>query len=199
MMMEHRCGIGLMSRELVKSAFSYIGCKKAKSAGEQGNRGGRERGRNDDHSRWCNGKDNTWEMGTTTRDVLGIDAKATFHQTDHGKLPFSYSSGVFEFGRGVRSLLPNLRFGELLNWWDVMFSDLFCVGISAKTLSNTDLKLDNQVSVTESHPVSSNCNYIWYMKSFKSQFQTSSRWYSFTNIDESIRTGSGMTYRRELW
>ena len=32
------------------------------------------------------------------------------------------------------------------------FSDLFAVGISAKTLGNMNLELENQVSVTESHP-----------------------------------------------
>ena len=67
--------------------------------------------------------------------------------------PFSYSSSFKQFGRGVRTPLPDLRFGELLNQWDVTFSDLIVLGISARTLSNMDLELDNQVSVTESHLV----------------------------------------------
>jgi hypothetical protein len=33
----------------------------------------------------------------------------------------------------------------------VIFTDLFIVSISAKTLSNMDLELDNQVGVMESH------------------------------------------------
>jgi hypothetical protein len=35
----------------------------------------------------------------------------------------------------------------------VRFSELLAFGISVKTLSNTNLELDNQVSVMESHPV----------------------------------------------
>ena len=69
------------------------------------------------------------------------------------KLPFPDSSGVLEFGRGVRILPPDLRFEELLNCLDLMWSDFFSGGISARTLSATNLKLDNQVSATESHPV----------------------------------------------
>ena len=35
-----------------------------------------------------------------------------------------------------------------MRWWDVMFLDLFAVSISAKTLGNMNLELENQVSVT---------------------------------------------------
>jgi hypothetical protein len=68
-------------------------------------------------------------------------------------LPFSYSSSFKQFGRGGRTSLPDLRFGELLNQWDMTFADPIVLGILARTLSNTDLELDNQVSVTESHPL----------------------------------------------
>ena len=47
---------------------------------------------------------------------------------------------------------------------DVMALDLFSVGTSARTLNATDLELEIQVSVTESHPVietiNNTCAYI---------------------------------------
>jgi hypothetical protein len=43
---------------------------------------------------------------------------------------------------------------------DVMALDLFSVGTSARTLNATDLELEIQVSVTESHPLS----YLWSLE-----------------------------------
>jgi hypothetical protein len=52
----------------------------------------------------------------TDSDVLGVEnAGTTLHQMDQAQLPFSDSSGRLEFGKGVPTLLPNLRFEELLN------------------------------------------------------------------------------------
>ena len=77
-----------------------------------------------------------------------------------GKLPFSVSSDGLEFGRGVRTPLPNLRFEELLNWWSMRFSDLLYTRISAKTLSDMNLELDIRVSTMGSHPI----NYCFWKK-----------------------------------
>jgi hypothetical protein len=68
-------------------------------------------------------------------------------------LPYSDSNVDLEFGRGVRTPLPYLRFRNPLELMNLVMSDAFTVGISAGDLNATDLKLDIQDSAMESHPV----------------------------------------------
>jgi hypothetical protein len=63
-------------------------------------------------------------------------------------LPYLYSNGILQFGREGQTLLPNSRFGNALEFMNLVMS-ASQLGI----LDTTNLKLENQVSTMGSHPI----------------------------------------------